>query len=119
MQVSKVWGIDKSESKWMTSRIAAFIIEHNFLFNISDHLRELIKSCSPDSTISKSLACGRTKCTSIVKKVNKLKISKFLLLVDESTDKEAIKYLALVVRLKEETPCTNDDFLTLLPITEG
>lgn len=50
-------------------RVAAFIVEHNLSFNISDHLSELIKSCSPDSRISKPLACGRTKCTGIVKNV--------------------------------------------------
>nr|CAI5832934.1 unnamed protein product [Callosobruchus analis] len=94
-------------------RIASFIAEHNLAINVSDHLIELIKSIClsgmEPSQISK-MSCDRTKCTSIINNVigktsferliSKLKVSKFSLIVDESTDVSSKKHLAIVVRYK-------------------
>nr|CAI5866451.1 unnamed protein product [Callosobruchus analis] len=53
-------------------RIASFIAEHNLAINVSDHLKELIKSIClsgmEPSQISK-MSCDRTKCTSIINNV--------------------------------------------------
>nr|CAI5832933.1 unnamed protein product [Callosobruchus analis] len=56
------------------------------------------------------MSCDRTKCTSIINNVigktsferliSKLKVSKFSLIVDESTDVSSKKHLAIVVRYK-------------------
>lgn len=109
-------------------RIAAFIAEHNLPIVLADHVPQLIQSICPDSKIAKSISCGKTKCTGIIKNVlgnhkfneviNLLKVQKFSLLVDESTDKGATKHLALVVRLLQNN-LTVDLFLTLIPIVDA
>ncbi|XP_030756273.1 uncharacterized protein LOC115888841 [Sitophilus oryzae] len=109
-------------------RIAAFIAEHNLPIVVADHIPQLIQSICPDSKIAKSICCGKTKCTGIIKNVlgnykftevvNLLQKQKFSLLVDESTDKGTTKHLALVVRLLQ-TNITVDLFLTLIPIIDA
>lgn len=109
-------------------RIASFVAEHNLPFNISDHLTELIKSVSIDSKIASKIVCGRTKCSNIVKNVTghiskekliaKLQTTSFSLIIDESTDKSAIKHLCLVVRLQVNEK-VQDHFLTLIPLEDA
>lgn len=111
-------------------RIAAFVAEHNLPVNISDHLTELTKSiCASGIAPSqlRQMSCGRTKCTAIINNVlgktnfenliGKLKINKFSLLVDESTDISAEKVLAIVVRINENFT-TTDEFLTLITVSD-
>lgn len=109
-------------------KIAAFIVEHNIAFNSAEHLIKLIKSISSEPEVIKNIQCNRTKCTSIVKNIisqtafeeiiAKLKIHKFSLIVDESTDHSCIKNLAIVARFSENFKI-NDTFVTLLPVTDG
>lgn len=109
-------------------KIAAFITEHNIAFNSAEHLVKLIKNISSEPEVVKNIQCNRTKCTSIVKNVigqtvfeetiAKLKIYKFSIIVDESTDHSCIKNLAMVARFLENFKI-NDTFLTLLPIVDG
>ncbi|EFN83239.1 Zinc finger protein KIAA0543, partial [Harpegnathos saltator] len=108
--------------------IAAFIIEHNIAFNSAEHLVKLIKSITFEPEVLKNIQCNRTKCTSITKNVIgqtafeeiivKLKIHKFSLIVDESTDHSCVKNLALVARFAENFKI-NDTFVILLPIADG
>lgn len=89
-------------------QLSAFIAEHNIAFRSADHLSNLIKSIS-DSKIAKSVNCGRTKATSIVKNVfgaeqfgnvcNILREKKFSICIDESTDLSKSKKLSVVARV--------------------
>lgn len=109
-------------------RISSFIAEHNLSFRISDHLTQLIKSVSPDSKITPNITCGRTKCSNLIKNVTGnvmnqklvtfLQKTSFSLIIDESTDKSAIKHLCLLVRLNINGKF-QDHFLSLLPLEDA
>lgn len=106
-------------------KLAAFIVEHNLSFNIMDHLCELLHTTFTDSEIAKNVKCKRTKTRAIINNVigsysrdvitRLLQKKKFSLLIDESTDKGAIKHLALVVRIFDESNI-QDFFLGLIPV---
>lgn len=105
--------------------ITSFIAEHSIPLNVADHLTTLIKNVCPDSDIAKNISCSRTKCTKIVqnvtgnhqfqKIVNILRTEKFSLIVDEYTNINEIKQLALVARYFHESHI-NDSFLALFPV---
>lgn len=109
-------------------RIAAFIAEHNLPFTVADHIPNLMRSICKDSKIAVNLKCAKTKCTGIIKNVtgginaeklwNFLKVNKFSLIIDESTDKGCTKHLVLVVRIKESV-IIKDRFLTLIPMADA
>lgn len=118
----------EKKTKEAELRIAMFVIEHNFSFNSTDHLVQLLKSISPE-VISK-VSCNRTKATAIVKNVlgatgfenlvTKIKNQKFTMIIDESTDKSATKHLAVVVRLLDFNVYeVRDEFLCLIDISDG
>jgi len=77
-------------------KLAAFFAEHNIAFCIVDHLVPLLKDICVDPEVVQSFSLARTKCTQIVKNViaqrevekmiQNLQISKFSILIDESTD---------------------------------
>nr|CAI5849290.1 unnamed protein product [Callosobruchus analis] len=123
----KVFTIQSNEiTKENEISIASFIAEHNLAINVSDHLIELIKSIClsgmEPSQISQ-MSSDRTKCTSIINNVigktsferliSKLRVSKFSLIVDESTGVSSKKHLALVVRYNNNFKI-NDEFLGLV-----
>jgi len=93
--------------------MAGFIAEHNILFTIMEHQPKLVQAVCPDSKIAKELKCGRTKATSLVTNVigvlsksriiDDLRVNKFSILLDESTDQSTLKHLAVVVRLVKNT----------------
>lgn len=92
-------------------KLAGFFVEHNIPFVNADHLVKLLKDVTPDSEIMKKVQLGRTKLTSIVKNVigvehkkelaEKLKVHKFSVLTDESTDIICEKTSCIVVRYVE------------------
>lgn len=112
-------------------RIASFIAEHNIAINVSDHLTELVKSIClsgmEPSQVSK-MSCDRTKCTAIINNVigkasfenlvSDLKVKKFSLVVDESTDISSEKHLAIVVRYNNNFNI-KDEFLGLILVKEA
>ncbi|CAG4940747.1 unnamed protein product [Parnassius apollo] len=110
-------------------KLPCFVTEHNIAFNVASHLTKLVKSVCPDSKFAESLSMSRTKARAIVVNVTgktaeenlmqNLKENYFSLLVDESTDKSAIKHLALIARVVNTNYEVEDKFLTLIPITEG
>ncbi|CAG9793241.1 unnamed protein product [Diatraea saccharalis] len=110
-------------------KLACFIAEHNLAFNVASHLTNLIKSVCPDSKTAEYLSMSRTKARAIVVNVigktaeenliKNLREKEFALLVDESTDKSAIKHLALIARLVNTNYEVGDKFLTVIPITNG
>lgn len=89
-------------------RLSAFFAEHNVAFQIVDHLVPLLKEIIPDSKIIQKVTLGRQKCTNIVKNVlassvtedliNILKVNKFLILIDESTNIGLNKTMCVLVR---------------------
>lgn len=89
-------------------RLAAFFAEHNISFLTSDHLIDLLKEIFDDSETIQGLNMKRTKTTDIIKNVigasqklelaNKLKMCKFNIMTDESTDIGTIKTSCVVVR---------------------
>lgn len=89
-------------------KMASFFCEHNISLMSSDHLVELAKACFPDSKIAQDMTLDRTKCTAIVRNVlgtyekeeiaKDLRVVKFSVLVDESTDRGSKKNLCVVVQ---------------------
>lgn len=89
-------------------KLAAFFAEHNISFLTSDHLIDLLKETFDDSETIQGLNMKRTKTTAIIKNVigasqkielaNKLKVCKFSIMTDESTDIGTIKTSCVVVR---------------------
>ncbi|CAH1099099.1 unnamed protein product [Psylliodes chrysocephalus] len=92
-------------------RFAAFAAEHNLSFNVMDHLSEVIRVSFFGSQIAKGYTNNRTKATVIIN-------NKFLLIVDESTDKSGTKSLALVARVCNFKKA-DDLFLGLLPVASA
>lgn len=89
-------------------RLSAFFAEHNVALQIIDHFVPLLQEIIPDSKIIQKVALGRKKCTSIIKNVlaptvnedllEILKMNKFAVLVDESTDIGLHKTMCVLVR---------------------
>lgn len=94
---------------------------------LMDHLPNLIKKVCPDSKIAKGVECSRTKTSAIVKNVlgrqsfqltcQDLRRKNFSLIVDESTDRSAVKHLCLVVRYFNDSDNIQDKFLTLITLS--
>lgn len=108
--------------------LSTFVAEHNLSMNVMEHLPKLIKRVCPDSDIAKKLTCGRTKTTAIIKSVTgayakeqiiqHLKLNKFSLLLDESTDRGCIKHLCMIARYFKDGKVT-DAFLGLIPLHDA
>lgn len=89
-------------------KFAAFVAEHYLSFLAIDHLTDLFKECFPDSKTAGEIKLKRTKCTAIVKNVigesqkteigEKIKVEKFSVLLDESTDIGSVKYMCVLVK---------------------
>ncbi|XP_055923771.1 general transcription factor II-I repeat domain-containing protein 2B-like [Eupeodes corollae] len=92
-------------------KLCLFLAEHNLAFNLMEHLPCLIKTICNDSEVSKNIHCSRTKSTAIIKHVtgaqnfenlcSLMKINKFSIIIDESTDISCTKYLCVVVRMSK------------------
>lgn len=115
--------------KYAELHLALFIVEHNLPYSIMNHLPKLIKKICPDSKIAQQLQCGDNKCKSIISNVlasvshnnlmNDLKTHQFSIILDESTDRSAIKYLALVIRIVKEPFNIMDRFVTLIEVNSA
>ncbi|KAL5237061.1 hypothetical protein ACI65C_004471 [Semiaphis heraclei] len=101
--MSKLKSLKTLEDKTKESelRLSMFIVEHNISLRTSDHLVQLIKSI-----------LYRTKATALINNVigkfsfenliSRMQNSYFSILIDESTDRSAIKHLAIVVRIMDK-----------------
>lgn len=49
--------------------------------------------------------------------IQKLRNEKFSMTIDESTDRECVKHLAIVVRHLSHKGISTDEFLTLIPVS--
>lgn len=109
--------------------MSLFIAEHNLPYSIMNHLPKLIKNICPDSKIAHNLKCGDNKCKSVITNVlasvshdnlmNDLKTHKFSIILDESTDRSAIKHLALVIRIVQAPLNIMDRFVTLIEVNSA
>lgn len=109
--------------------MALFISEHNLPYSIINHLPKLITKICPDSKIAQHLKYGDNKCKSIITNVlasvshdnlmNELMTHKFSIILDESTDRSAIKHLALVIRIVQAPLNIIDRFVTLIEVNSA
>jgi hypothetical protein len=111
-------------------KIAAFVVEHNLAFQVTDHLSDLVSDIFHDSAIANKFRCKHTKTRNIIKHVladhyqdelkQTLRNSKFSIIIDESTDISAKKQLALVVRFFSETENkVKSQFAKLIEVTNS
>ncbi|XP_068990429.1 zinc finger protein 862-like [Neodiprion pinetum] len=106
-------------------KLTMFLHEHNLPFLLMDHLPKLVASVCPDSKIAKAIKCCRTKATNLTKDViakerisvisEKLKNCVFSIIIDETTDINTEKSLAIVVRFYDNDEC-KDRFLGLIKV---
>ena len=85
-----------------------FVAEHNLPAAIADHFTDLAQRLFPDSEVAKKFRCKRTKTTQIVKRclasestkpvIERCKTGPFSIMIDESTDRNSDKRLAVLVR---------------------
>ena len=88
-----------------------FVAEHNLPANVTDHFTDLVPRLFPDSAIAKAFRCKRTKTTQIVRRclaptatdiaIKRCRDGPFSVMVDESTDRNTDKRLAILVRYFE------------------
>ncbi|KAF0692298.1 DUF4371 domain-containing protein, partial [Aphis craccivora] len=88
---------------------SGFLAEHNISFLSIDHLEPLLKEIFPDFKICQKIKLKRTKAINIIKNVfapveknvliNKLNITKFSVMIEESTDIACISTMCIVFRL--------------------
>lgn len=107
LSFKKVSNVEDMQKK-IDLYLAAFVSEHNLPYKIMEHLPQLLPKLCPDSELAKSIKCGRTKCSALIKNtIGKkhhidvciiLRTTKFSLIVDESTDRGCSKHLCLVCR---------------------
>lgn len=90
-------------------RWAAFLAENDLPMILSDKASDLFKSMFPDSDIAKTFSCARTKASYLItgglgygehlRIIDRMKASKFSILIDESTQLQGDKYLHILARM--------------------
>ncbi len=113
----------EAEAQW-----ALFVAKHNLAFLTSDHATKLFKQMFPDSEIAKKFACGRTKCTAILKealapyyhaKAIHNMSSPFSILIDESNNKVDKSCIILVRFVDEQLGNVKTRFLDMPVVNIG
>jgi len=126
--MSKLKSLKTLEDKTKESelRLSMFIVEHYISLRTSDHLVQLIKSIPLE--VINNLTCNRTKAliNNVIGKFSfenlifRMQNSYFSILIDESTDRSAIKNLAIVVRIMDKNQfLVKDEFACLEPISHA
>ena len=102
---------DSLKEKTIKSELffARFVAEHNLSFATADHLTKLCKVMFPDSKITESFACARTKTTALITHalgpsaedavVSACQTQQFTILCDGGNDNFHKKYFGVMVRL--------------------
>ena len=113
----------EAETRW-----ALFVAKHNLAFLTSDHATKLFATMFKDSETAKNFACGRTKCTAIVKealgpfyakKVVKSMSDSFSIMMDESNDNTDKSSILLVRVLDTEVGDIRSRFLDMPVVNIG
>lgn len=90
-----------------TILLCCFIAEHNLPFSIAESLVALNKKIFPDSAIAQAMFMGRTKCSETIKTlgkvanneiVQKVRVNKFSVIVDETTHISTTKCFTILVK---------------------
>lgn len=108
-------------------KIAGVLAAHNVPFHLMDHLSDVLKDVFSNPKVAEEFCMKRTKATAIVTNVigksykeelaNKLKVSKFSVLSDESTDVGSIKTSCVVVRFFDpDRDCVDSKFWELCEV---
>lgn len=89
-------------------KIIMRVVEHNLPLKFLDHEARFDQSSFPDSNIAKRITCGRTKGTQIITTIlapasmeeaaAALQVSKYSIIIDETTDISAKQCLGIVAR---------------------
>ncbi|XP_025205739.1 uncharacterized protein LOC112602039 [Melanaphis sacchari] len=92
-------------------KLCALLVEHNIAFNCIDHIVGVLKDIFDDSEICQKIQLKRTKATNVIKNVispfakqilaTKLKLSKFSVMIDESTDIGCESTMCIIVRFHD------------------
>lgn len=92
-------------------KLCALLVEHNVAFNCIDHIVDVLKDIFDDSEICQKIQLKRTKATNVIKNVispfakqllaKKLMMSKFSVMIDESTDIGCESTMCVIVRFHD------------------
>ena len=106
-----------------------FVAEHNLPAAIADHFCGLVPKMFPDSAIAKQMRCGRTKTTMIVKRclateatspvIARCCSGPYSIIIDESTDRNTDKRLAVLVRYFDTETARSCTRLLDMPVCNG
>lgn len=106
-----------------------FVAEHNLPTAIADHFCSLAPRMFPDSAIAKTFKCRRTKTTMIVKRclaveatgpvIAHCQSGPFSVMIDESTDRNTDKRLAVLVRYFDAKTARAHTRLLDMPVCNG
>ena len=66
----------ESQAQRAEAKVTSFIVEHNILLVVVDHLGPFFIDIFHDSKIAKNYTCGKTKTTCILNRARKLKLQK-------------------------------------------
>ena len=121
--------VTQSEMRWVT-----FLVEHNVALLASDHV-SVVKQICPDSDLAKKMSCGRTKATYLLRhgiceelfdrllqrlRRNESNDTFFSLMLDESNEAGARKFLIILIRyFDEDTNKVKTDIYRLPQIDDG
>lgn len=108
-------------------KISLFFAEHNIAIKLIDDMVPLIKDIAVDTEVIKKIELGRTKCTNIINNIlccqetedlcRDLRNNYFSILVDESTDIGADKFLCVLVKyMKYGSTVVHTRLLKLLKV---
>lgn len=108
-------------------KMIMFLHEHNLPFLLMGHLPSLVRSVCPDSKIAENVKCSRTKATAITKDClapeakeeicRRVKDNVYSLIIDETTDIDTKKSLAIIIRFFDEKKMNVvDKFLGLVKL---
>ncbi|KAK2157428.1 hypothetical protein NP493_1878g00006 [Ridgeia piscesae] len=108
---------------------AYFVAEHNLPTAIADHVSSLAPRMFPDSGFAKSFKCRRMEMMMIVKRclateatgpvIAHCKSGPFSVMIDESTDRNTDKRLAVFVRYYDQGLKTAQTCLLDMPVCNG
>ncbi|XP_047474151.1 uncharacterized protein LOC125028715 [Penaeus chinensis] len=118
-----------SATGFATILLCCFIAEHNLPFTLAEPLAELQRRMFPDSDIAQSLNIKRTKFNEVMKALSKmasedlaskLRTNKFSIIVDETTDVNTTKCLAVLVKYYDkERDCIEVSMLDMIDIFQS
>lgn len=114
----------------MEIKMCSFIAENNLPISLSEDLLALLKSMFPTDETLKTVTLGKQKATNTIRQVlgfhylkenvDKLKTTKFSLIIDETTDKATTSQMAVIATYFDEKEFRlNKIFVDLIDMPDG